>query len=154
MATEDYCGIHISGFYLHLPTPLRGCVFMPPSVLSVLHFLKCKWILLRLLTRFVSSILSLMITEGGALRNKAGQQLSSSYNHVGGVCDKGGLERGMVSQWRQCLCPGDSGGVCHTISAHPRVLQGILASRLVLCCLDGERMVGNDDNSVLASSDR
>ena len=27
-------------------------------------------------------------------------------------------------------------------------------ARLVLCCLDGERLVGKDDNSVLASSDR
>ena len=27
-------------------------------------------------------------------------------------------------------------------------------ARLVLCCLDGERVVGSDDNSVLASSDR
>ena len=26
-------------------------------------------------------------------------------------------------------------------------------ARLGLCCLDGERVVGNDDNSVLASSD-
>ena len=26
-------------------------------------------------------------------------------------------------------------------------------ARLVLCCLDGERVVGNDDNSVLAHSD-
>ena len=26
-------------------------------------------------------------------------------------------------------------------------------ARLVLCCLDGERVVGNDDESVLARSD-
>ena len=26
--------------------------------------------------------------------------------------------------------------------------------KLVLCCLDGERVVGSDDNSVLASFDR
>ena len=27
-------------------------------------------------------------------------------------------------------------------------------ARLDLCCLDGERVVGNDDNSVFVSSDR
>ena len=29
----------------------------------------------------------------------------------------------------------------------------IRQTRLVLCCLDGERVIGNDDNSVLASFD-
>ena len=32
-------------------------------------------------------------------------------------------------------------------------LAKVCQARLVLCCLDGERVVGNDDNSVLTRSD-
>ena len=44
----------------------------------------------------------------------------------------------------------------HGISAWLDSLRAqwkLLEARLVLCSLDGERMVGNDDTSVLASSD-
>ena len=33
-------------------------------------------------------------------------------------------------------------------------LAKVCQARLVLCCLDGERVVGNDDNSVCTSIDR
>ena len=37
--------------------------------------------------------------------------------------------------------------------SHWKFADSIGQARLVMCCLDGERMVGNDNNSVLARSD-
>ena len=44
--------------------------------------------------------------------------------------------------------------LCHYSHKRTGILQAkVRKARLVLCCLDGERVVGNDDNSVCASSD-
>ena len=42
--------------------------------------------------------------------------------------------------------------LCHYSHEHSGSYW-VRQARLVLCCLDGERVVDNDDNSVLASSD-
>ena len=47
-----------------------------------------------------------------------------------------------------CVCVCSSAIITHTSFRYY-----IRQARLVLCCLDGERVVGNDDNSVFARSD-
>ena len=50
-----------------------------------------------------------------------------------------------------CHCSHERNGSYLSLQAQ---LAKVRQARLVLCCLDGERVVGNDDNSVCASSDR
>ena len=49
----------------------------------------------------------------------------------------------------QCLYPDDSGGVCHTLSAHPGVFQGAFSDRVYLTSAsrspsDGKTVLDDD----------
>ena len=65
------------------------------------------------------------------------------------VCVNPQLSRAL-SYFILLLCHKRSGSYWKFVGSMSKVRQ----ARLVLCCLDGERVVANDDNSVLAISDR